>query len=289
MDHRGTIIRPPSEADSILLQVTLGCSHNRCAFCGAYLDKPFAIKDPAAVRRDLDFASAHCARQRRLFLCDGDALVLPQSRLLALLADIRARLPWVTRVGSYARAAGLARKSDADLAALRDAGLGIVYMGLESGDDAVLSSMNKGETAALIVEQGRRARAAGIKLNVTILNGLGGVAGSLAHARATADALSAMQPDQIAALSLMLIPGTPLHARHRQGGFTLPDSLGILRELREMIAHLDLPRALFLANHASNYLPLKVRLPSGKASALEQLDQAIAGLTPLRPEGMRRL
>ncbi|WP_419785927.1 radical SAM protein [Pseudodesulfovibrio sp.] len=289
MDHQGFIIRPPSEADSILLQVTLGCSHNRCAFCGAYQDKPFGIKDEKTVRRDIGFAAEHCSRQRRLFLCDGNALVLPQYRLLSLLADIRSELPWVTRVGSYARASDVTRKSDADLAELRAAGLGIVYMGLESGDDAVLADMNKAETSAEIVEQGRRVREAGIKLNVTVINGLAGASRSLGHARATARALNAMQPDQIGALSLMLVPGTPLHSRWERGDFTLPDTLGILRELRELLAGLDLKRALFLANHASNYLPLKVRLPSGKETALSELDRAIAGLTPLRPESLRRL
>ncbi|MEF2232399.1 MAG: radical SAM protein, partial [Pseudodesulfovibrio sp.] len=207
MDHQGTIIRPPSEADSILLQVTLGCSYNRCAFCGAYLRKRFAVKDEAVVRRDIEFAARNCRRQRRVFLCDGDALALPQARLLAILADIRDRLPWVTRTGVYASARTLARKSDAELEALRAAGLGIVYMGLESGDDRILAEMNKGEDVAAIVGQGRRARSAGMKLNVTVINGLGGVDRSLAHARATARALSAMEPDQIGALSLMLVPG----------------------------------------------------------------------------------
>jgi len=283
------IIRPPSEADSILLQVTLGCSHNRCAFCGAYLRKRFAIKDEGVVRRDIEFAATHCRRQRRVFLCDGDALVLPSERLHAILADIRDRLPWVTRVGVYASARTLARKSDAELTALHEAGLGIVYMGLESGDDRILAEMNKGEDVAAIVREGRRARAAGMKLNVTVINGLGGVDRSLDHARATARALSAMEPDQIGALSLMLVPGTPLHDRAGRGEFVLPDGRGMLLEIRELLAGLDLPRGLFLANHASNYLPLKVRLPSGRDAALAELDQALNGTVPLRPDSVRRL
>ena len=283
------IIRPPSEAGSILLQVTLGCSHNRCAFCGAYLRKRFAIKDEAVVRRDVAFAAAHCRNQRRVFLCDGDALVLPMDRLLSILADIRDRLPWVTRVGAYASARVLARKSGSELDALRAAGLGIVYMGLESGDDRILAEMGKGEDVAAIVAQGRRVREAGMKLNVTVINGLGGVDRSLAHARATARALSAMQPDQIGALSLMLVPGTPLHDRFERGDFVLPDGRGMLLEIRELLAGLDLPRGLFLANHASNYLPLKVRLPSGRDAALAELDQALEGMVPLRPESVRRL
>ena len=283
------IIRPPSEAQSILLQVTLGCSHSRCAFCGAYLDKRFAIKDPAVVRRDVDFAAAHCRRQRRVFLCDGDPMILPQERLLEILADVRERLPWVTRVAVYANAKSLCRKSGADLEDLRSAGLSMVYMGLESGDDGVLEAMRKGCSVATIVEQGQRVGRAGIKLNVTVINGLAGVEGSLAHARETARALNEMGPDQVAALSLMLVPGTELHDRWERGEFVLPDGPSMLAELREMLAGLDLQRGLFLANHASNYLPLKVRLPSGKAAALAALDQGLNGQAELRPEWSRGL
>jgi len=289
MDYQGTLIRPPSEAGSILLQVTLGCSHGKCAFCGAYLDKKFAIKDQDVVWRDLAFAATHCRRQRRLFLCDGDALILPQSYLLDILARIRGQLPWVTRVGSYANAKSIARKTDQELLELRQAGLGILYMGVESGDDAILRSMNKYGESATLVEQGQRVRLAGIKLNVTVINGLGGVEHSLSHARETARALTVMDPDQIGALSLMLVPGTPLHTLHAQGNFLVPDALGMLAELREMLSGIHLSKGLFLANHASNYLPLKVRLPSGKAKALQELDAALAGYRRLRPESVRAL
>lgn len=289
MDHQGMIIRPPSESGSVLLQVTLGCSHGKCAFCGAYLDKRFGLKDRAIVSRDIAFAAAHCRSQRRVFLCDGDAMILPQPRLLDILAEIRRELPWVTRVGTYASAKSLRMKSDAQLQELHDAGIGIVYMGLESGDDEILASMNKNGNSDRIVSEGRRARQAGFKLNVTVINGLGGVELSLRHAQATAAALTAMDPDQIGALSLMLVPGTPLHARFERGEFQLPDAEGILREIREMLSGLTLTRGLFLANHASNYLPIKVRLPSGKERALAELDAAIDGMTPLRPESARRL
>lgn len=283
------IIRPPSESGSILLQVTLGCSHGKCAFCGAYLDKRFDIKDRETVMVDIEFAARNCAGQRRVFLCDGDAMIMPQPRLVEILERIRVRLPWVTRVGTYANAKSLARKSDAELEALRGLGLGIVYMGLESGDDDILRAMNKNGDSAFIVEQGRRVRAAGLKLNVTVINGLGGADRSLAHARATADALSTMDPDQVGALSLMLVPGTPLHDQWERGQFKMLDAPGVLAEIREMLSRLTLTRGLFLANHASNYLPLKVRLPSGKAAALAELDRALAGQSPIRAESSRRL
>ncbi|WFS62420.1 radical SAM protein [Pseudodesulfovibrio thermohalotolerans] len=289
MDHQGMIIRPPSEAGSILLQVTLGCSHGRCAFCGAYQGKRFAIKPRETVLADILYAARHCVDQRRVFLCDGDAMILPQARLVEILSLIREHLPRVTRVGTYANAKSLKRKTDAELEELRGLGLGIVYMGLESGDDETLRAMGKNGDAAFIVDQGRRARAAGFKLNVTVINGLGGVARSEIHAVETARALTRMDPDQVGALSLMLVPGTPLHERAERGEFELPDARGILLELRAMLAGIDLTRGLFLANHASNYLPLKVRLPSGKAEALERIDQALAGRTSLRSESVRRL
>lgn len=289
MDYQGTIIRPPSEADSILLQVTLGCSHGKCHFCGAYLDKRFGIKDPSVVKADILYAAKRFKRQRRLFLCDGDALILPQPRLLDILADIREHLPWVTRVGTYANAKSIARKSDGELAELKEGGISILYMGLESGDDEILKTMNKNGDSAFIVEQGRRAKAAGFKLNITVINGLGGVERSAIHARETARALSEMDPDQIGALSLMLVPGTPLHDAEKRGEFVLPNAMGLLAEIREMVAGLTLSRGLFLANHASNYLPLKVRLPSGKERALAELDEALAGHTVLKPEAFRGL
>lgn len=289
MDYQGQIIRPPSEANSILLQVTLGCSHGKCSFCGAYLNKRFGIKDPETISKDIDFAARHCKKQRRLFLCDGDAMIIPQKRLTVILDEIREKLPWVIRVGTYANAKSLKLKSDEELSELKAKGLGIVYMGLESGDDAVLEAMGKSGNSAFIVEQGKRVREAGLKLNVTVINGLGGVKGSMKHARETARALSEMDPDQIGALSLMLVPGTPLHDQWEAGEFELPDAKGMLVEIREMLAGLELSRGLFLANHASNYLPLKVRLPGGKQAALEKLDAALAGGLSLKEEWARGL
>ncbi len=283
------IIRPPSEAGSILLQVTLGCSHGKCTFCGAYQGKRFDIKPREIVRQDIAFAATHCRNQRRLFLCDGDAMIMPQARLLEILADIRTELPWITRVGTYASAKSLRMKSDEELVELREAGIGIVYMGLESGDDTILKAMGKNGDSASIIHEGRRAKDAGFKLNVTVINGLGGVENSMRHARETARALSEMDPDQIGALSLMLIPGTPLHNAEERGEFVLPDAQGMLIEIKEMLTGLELTRGLFLANHASNYLPIKVRLPSGKQAALAKLDEALTGMTPLKPEAMRRL
>lgn len=289
MQHEGTIIRPPNEGGSILLQVARGCSHNKCTFCGAYKGERFAIKDAATVSADIAWAARHCRDQRRLFLCGGDALVLPQARLLDILAEVRATLPRVTRVGAYGSAKAVKMKSDAELAELGEAGLGIVYMGLESGDDATLVRVGKYGDSAGIVAQGLRVREAGLKLSVTVLLGLAGVRRSQEHARATGRALSAMDPQHVGALTLMLMENTPLYEDWRRGEFELPDARGMLAELRTMLEHTHLSKGLFLANHASNYLPLKVRLPSGKAAALARIDAALAGGEPLKSEALRRL
>ncbi len=289
MHYEGNIIRPPSEANSILLQVTVGCSRNKCTFCGSYQGERFKIKSDEVIMADVEFAARHCQRQRRLFLCDGDALIIPQKRLMHILNTIRQRLPWVTRVGSYANAKSLKMKSDQELAELRQAGLGILYMGLETGDDVTLKAINKGGTSELMIAMGRKAKDAGFKLSVTVLLGIAGRDRSQIHAKETGRVLSAIDPDYIGALSLMLIPGTPLHTDHQAGRFPLIDAREMLLELRTMFAETHLSKGLFHANHASNYLPIKARLPRDRDSVLTLIDQALAGEVGLKPEWLRAL
>ena len=289
MDYQGIIIRPPSEANSIILQVTVGCSHNKCTFCGTYKGVRFRIKAESVVQQDIEFAARYCSRQRRVFLTDGDALILPQARLLKILKAIRERLPWVTRVGVYGNAKSIRTKTLEDLIALHEQGLGIVYMGLESGDDVTLKKMRKGVGADTIIKMGRRVMEAGIKLSVTVLLGLAGPERSDVHAEATGRALSAMDPEYVGALSLMLLPNTPLGRDYAEGRFRLVSPMEMLRELKTMIAHTDLSGGLFYANHASNYLPIKARLPRDQEAAVSLIDQALRGDVPLKPEFMRAL
>ena len=289
MDYQGIIIRPPSEANSIIFQVTVGCSHNKCTFCGTYKGVRFRIKPVSRVEQDVEFAAQYCRRQRRVFLTDGDVLILPQARLLKLLRTIRERLPWVTRVGVYGNAKSVRTKTHEDLIALREKGLGIVYMGLETGDDVTLKKVRKGVRADTIVKMGRKVIEAGIRLSVTVLLGLAGPERSDVHAEATGRALSAMDPDYVGALSLMLLPNTPLGRDYAEGRFTLVSPRKMLRELKTMIAHTDLSGGLFYANHASNYLPIKARLPRDQEAAVSLIDQALKGGVPLRPEFMRAL
>jgi radical SAM superfamily enzyme YgiQ (UPF0313 family) len=238
---------------------------------------------------DIAFAAAHCQRQRRVFLCDGDALIIPQKRLLSILSEIEKQLPWVTRVGVYANAKSLNMKTSAELEELRTHGLGIAYMGLESGDDVTLKNINKGASSADMIQMGRKARAAGLKLSITVLLGIAGPERSLIHARETGKVLSAIDPEYVGALSLMLIPGTPLFKDFESGRFTLIEPVEMLQELREMFAHTNLSRGLFHANHASNYLPIKARMPKDKETILKLIDDALAGRVALKPEYLRAL
>ena len=289
MHYEGNIIRPPSEAHSILLQITVGCSHNKCTFCGAYKDGRFKIKHDDIIMKDIAFAAEYCRRQRRVFLCDGDALIVPQKRLLKILIEIEKQLPWVTRVGVYANTKSLKMKTLDELKELKAHGLGIAYMGLETGDDVTLKKIKKGATAQHMIEMGRKAGAAGIKLSITVLLGIAGRARSRIHAEETGKVLSAIDPEYVGALSLMLIPNTPMYQDCESGDFSLLEPDEMLKELRTMIAHTHLSRGLFHANHASNYLPIRARLPKDKDKTIRLIGEALAGQVALKPEYLRAL
>jgi radical SAM superfamily enzyme YgiQ (UPF0313 family) len=290
--YRGAVIRPPSEASSLILQVTYGCSNDTCDFCGTYLDKPFAVRPFAEVRDDIEDLPA-TARERveRVFLADGDALALSPRKLHQVLDLLRERLPGLRRVSSYANARNLLAKSVDELRGLREAGLELLYLGLESGDDATLAAVHKGITVAEQVEGCRRASDAGLDLSVTAILGLAGRERSLIHARATGDALTAIDPAYIGILTLMLPPGTEMARRVAGGELVLPDSIGMLAELREIIGHLHCSDCLFRSNHASNYLPVGGRLPDDRQAMLDALDKVLQApeSVRLRPESWRLL
>ncbi len=289
MDYQGNIFRPPSEARSILLQITTGCSHNKCSFCGMYKSSRFSIKDDKTIMADIDYAASNFRRQRRLFLCDGDALILPQKRLVKILSAIQTKLPWVRRIGTYANTKCIKRKSPEELDELRDLGLTIAYMGLESGDDVTLQAINKGSDAKQMIEMGRKIRASGIKLSITVLLGIAQKERSHIHAIESGRVLSEINPEYVGALTLMLTPGTPLFEASQKGGFYLLNSLEMLEELRTMFANTELTNGYFHANHASNYLPIKAKLPRDKIATLELIDNALEGRVKLMPEYMRGL
>lgn len=291
MRYYGTVIRPPSEADSYILQVTYGCSHDQCTFCGTYLDKAFQVRPADEVREDIEVARTRMPDTRRVFLADGNALVLSTRRLSEILASLSTAFPDLQRVGAYANARDLLAKSHDELILLRDRGLRIVYLGLESGHDEVLRRIGKNATAVQMIEAVRRAQAAGIRVSVIALLGLGGPELSLEHAAATGRAVSAMDPRYLSLLTLMLVPGTPLYQDWRAGTFHLLEPEAMLLELRQVIEHLDgLSGCIFRTNHASNYVPLAGTLPKDKARLLATLDAALArGRPALRPEAWRGL
>ena len=289
MHYEGMIIRPPSEANSILLQVTLGCSHNKCTFCGTFREKRFDIKKDDIIFEDIEFARKHCKRQNRLFICDGDAMIVPQKRLVKILKRIKDRLPWVERVGLYANTKGIGMKTDDQLKELKDLGVTIAYIGLESGDDQILKAIKKGATSEKMIKMGRRIKKAGIKLSVTVIVGIGEQKRSKIHAVETGKVLSAIDPDFVGALSLMLTPGTELYDQYKKGDFVLLEPDEMLEELGLMIASTNLSNGLFHANHASNYLPIRAKLPDEKEKTLELISQALKGKIALKPEYMRAL
>jgi radical SAM superfamily enzyme YgiQ (UPF0313 family) len=287
MHYEGTCIRPPPEASSILLQVTLGCSHNKCTFCGTFKDKRFQIKADDIILSDILFASKYMHGQDQVFLMDGDALIIPQKRLLWILERIQEHLPWAKRVGAYANTKSIAMKTPEELVELRENGLGMLYLGVETGDDEIRNKINKGSSAQQCLQMGRRVKDAGMQLTVTLLLGIGGKARSLPHARATGELVSAIDPDYVSALTVILIPGTPLWEEHKRGDFEMPDERGLLMEMKEMIAHTNLSHGLFSSSHVSNYLPLRAWLPEGKQEVLDMIDAALRGEIGLRPKWMR--
>ena len=289
MHYEGMMIRPPSEANSILLQVTLGCSHNKCTFCGTFRDKRFDIKKDDIIFEDIEFARQNCRRQNRLFICDGDAMIVPQKRLVKILKQIKNRLPWVERIGLYANTKGIGMKSDEQLKELKELGVKLVYMGLESGDDQILKEIRKGADSVRMIKMGKRIKESGMQLSVTVLVGLGGKERSKSHALETGRVLSAIDPDFVGALSLMLVPGTELNDQFQKGEFDLINPEEMLEELSLMISSTNLSNGLFHANHASNYLPIRAKLPEEKEKTLELISQALQGNVELKPEFMRAL
>jgi radical SAM superfamily enzyme YgiQ (UPF0313 family) len=291
MRYHGTVIRPPSEAKSYILQVTYGCSHDRCTFCGTYLDKPFRPRETSQVLEDIRSAGLMIPDTRRVFLADGDALALSTDRLSRILDVLRETFPNLERVGIYANAQNILQKSTSDLQTLHEKGLGIVYLGLESGSDEVLVRIEKGATSAEMISAVNKAKAIGLLVAVIGILGLAGPQGSVQHAQMTGRAVGQMDPDYFSMLTLMLVPGTQLHREWEAGTFQLLKPEEMLAELRHVIQNLDgLTRCVFRTNHASNYLPLRGTLPEDKVRLLETLDTALAqGRDALRPEAWRGL
>ena len=288
MRYKGKVYRPPSEAYSLIVQVTYGCSHNRCAFCNMYDDKHFAMRPMEEIREDFEMARRVYRRVERVFLADGDALMRKTDDLVQILGLVYGLFPECQRVTCYASPTSLQIKTETELELLRKSGLEMVYMGLESGCDEVLARMSKGHTAAQIVAAGQKARRSGLKLSVTAISGLGSRELWQQHAVQTAEAFSAMKPEYIGLLTLMVEPGTPLEKWVREGSFPVLGAGEVLREVELFLQHIDSEGSVFRMNHASNYLTLKGTLNQDRERLLQQVRQGLAG-HGLRDEFMRGL
>lgn len=292
MEYEGMVYRPPSEAYSLIVQVTVGCSHNKCRFCSMYKDKQFHIRQLEDILADLRECRAYYRRVRRLFLADGDALCLSMSKLLTILNAIRELFPECERVGVYGSAADILRKSPDELRELREAGLGIVYVGAESGNPQVLANMCKSAGREELIAAVRRAEDAGIPASVSFISGLGGRALWKEHAIDSATMISEMRPSYASWLTLMLDPAAPITKDIAEKKFELLKPLEVLDEMDLMLQHVDLPQdavCVFRSNHASNYLSLKGDLPKDRDKMLAVVRQAKENSDMLRPEYWRAL
>lgn len=290
MKYEGAIYRPPSEAGSLILQVAVGCSYNRCTFCHSFQGKQFRIKSFEEIKEDIDEASAY-GPIPRVFLADGDALIIPQPELVRILSYLKEKIRGLERVGIYANAVDVLKKTPDELRELKSLGLGIIYLGLESGNPVVLKRIRKNATAEQMVRAGQRVKETGILLSITVLLGIGGTELSQDHAVDTGKVLSQMDPDYVGALSLMIVPGTPIAEELQSGKLVLPNPFELIRELGTMIANCEFTNCFFASNHASNYLPLRIRMPREKERALRLIHEVLQKKDPelLRPEYMRAL
>ncbi|MGC8762051.1 MAG: radical SAM protein [Acidobacteriota bacterium] len=281
------VFRPPSEAESLILQVTVGCSHNACTFCAMYRNKRFFVRPLGEVLEEIREAAAEWPSCPRVFLGDGDALAAPAEVLLAVLEALRRSFPALRRVSLYATPMNLLAKSPEELRALQEAGLGLFYLGLESGSDELLRRVGKGASSSEAVEAVRKGREAGLRASVMVLLGLGGVEGAEEHVRWSAMAINAMQPEYLSALTWIPVAGAPLTRALEAGRFRLPGDEGILDELELLLRLLDLRDTVFRANHASNPLPIGGRLSRDREKLLGAVAAARRGDLPLRPLFLR--
>lgn len=291
MFYEGKIYRPPSEAKSIILQITVGCQHNACTFCTMYKDKSFRIKSRAEINDIISTAHAQDSDAERIFLADGDAIAVDTLLLIEILDQLYKKFPRLKRVGIYGGPKDILAKSPEELADLKAHGLNIVYLGVESGNEEILKSICKGVTANQMIAAGQRLKASGLALSCTVIIGLGGKTLSHEHAVDTARVISEIDPQYLGALTLMLDPQAPLAKAIKEGTFQLLNPLESLTELRTLLEALNVSHCVFRSNHASNYLPLRATLPEDRNELLQTLDSVIKNqsMERLRPEYWRGL
>lgn len=288
MKYEGTVYRPPSEAKSLILQATIGCAHNNCTFCSMYKDKKFRIRELEDIIDDLDSAREYYISIKRIFLADGDALILKTENLLKILQYIKNIFPECERIGIYATPRDILNKSLDELKSLKENGLGIMYMGIESGNDEILDKVKKGVTSELMIEAGKKAKKSGIKLSVTLVSGLGGRDRMKQHAMDSARVISEINPDYVGLLTLILEEGTELYNEYREGNFDLLSPEEVMIETKVFIENLNGDNCVFRSNHASNYIALKGVLNEDKSRLIKEIDDALKE-NMYKAEGLRGL
>jgi len=290
MNYEGAVYRPPSEAKSFILQATIGCSHNRCTFCSMYKDKKFRIRKLDEIKQDISMAKARYGSIRRVFIADGDALIMPATDLLEILNYISFTFPECERVGIYASPKSILGKKVTELNALKEAGLGIVYLGIESGNPEVLEKIDKGATREEIMTAGKRIMETDLELSVTIISGIGGPEFSKNHAIDSATLINEIGPNYVGILTLMVEEGTPIIEEIRSGALALLTPQEILKEILVFLEHTNLKEpTVFRSNHASNYLPLGGILPNEKSRLIKEIKSALLDDSRLMKESWRRL
>lgn len=289
MRYQGNIYRPPSEARSLIIQATIGCSHNKCTFCGMFKDKHFQMRHTQEIIEDIHSSREYYPRIKRIFLADGDALIIKTRELMKILHYIKTIIPECERVGIYASPKSVSIKSVEELVQLRQAGLKIAYMGLESGNDEVLENVCKGNSAEEIIEAGRKLKRSGMLLSVTLISGLGGKKLFREHAVDSAKAINKMNPDYLGLLTLMVEPNTKLYGEVASGQFELLTPKEVAIETLLLLQHLNCEGCVFRSNHASNYLPLRGILNQDKEDMIYELKEAIAGKIDFKSEYLRGL
>ena len=288
MQYEGSVYRPPSESGSLIIQATIGCSHNGCTFCPMYWDKKFKMRSFEEIYRDLQEARRENPRAERIFLADGDALCMATDKLLPILGAVSAIFPECSRVGIYGRAENILRKTDEELLELRQAGLGIIYLGVESGSAEVLKRVNKGETPQDMVAAVRRAENAGIRVSVTFISGLGGRELLEEHAVQTGKMIGDMGASFVGLMTLMIAPGSSLSADIQSGKFEPLNMQEVMKELELILQNANCEKnCVIRSNHASNRLVLKGTLPADKQRLLNQVQSAMKDEKMLRPDKFR--